>query len=388
MTLPQRATVRDLRIDFFRGLALVMIFVNHLPYSPLSLLTLRNWGLSDSAEVFVLLAGVAASLAYGRIFEQKGYFAGAKAVIARLRTLYLTHLALFVIVGFLCVLGAQSLGDSTYITLFGYEPFFQEPLRRLPEALALMFQPGYLDILPLYVALLAFIPVLVPLSRLHAFAPLAASLLLYGAMQYAPVHLPNTVQDGGVWFFNPFAWQVLFVIGFTIGHFLRTPDEAPRLAPKLRHAITAFSVFYTALAMLVVSPWREIPGYENVWLVDPNLLSVANKSLMHPLRLIDILTKVWLVTQLMPAQAGWLRGALARPLIAMGRHSLPIFATSTVLAVAGGMVIEALPAIPLSAAVNAAGILLMIGAGLFAEMRAKRRKAQKGLVAQNPEAMA
>lgn len=387
MTNPQRATVRDLRIDFFRGLALVMIFVNHLPYSPLSLMTLRNWGLSDSAEVFVLLAGVAASLAYGRIFEQKGYLAGTRAVIARLRTLYLTHLLLFAIVGILCMIGAEWLGDATYITLFGYEPFFQEPLRRLPEALALMFQPGYLDILPLYVALLAFIPLLVPLARLHAFAPLAASLALYAAMQVAPVHLPNTVQDGGVWFFNPLAWQVLFVIGFTMGHVLRNPGTAPRLPTRARQAITAFAVFYTALAVLVVSPWREIPGYENLWLVDPNLLSVANKSLMHPLRLIDILTKVWLVAQLMPAQADWLKGVVARPLVAMGRHSLPIFATSTVLAVGGGMVIEALPEIPLSAAVNAAGILLMVSAGLIAEMRAKRNKA-RALASPPPEAVA
>lgn len=301
MTNPTTTPGRDLRIDFFRGLALVMIFVNHLPYSPLSLATLRNWGFSDSAEVFVLLAGVAAALAYGRIFEQKGYLAGTRAVIARLRTLYAVHLLLFVLIGAICWLGAQALGDSSYLGIFGYAPFFEEPLRRLPEALALMFQPGYLDILPLYVVLLGFIPLLIPLFRLHILAPMAVSLALYITIQWLPVHLPNTVQDGGIWFFNPFAWQVLFVIGFTMGQMIRSPKALPRLPNPLRHTITAFAAFYTALAVLVVGPWREIPGWENAWLVDPNLLAVANKSLLHPLRLLDILTKVWLVAQLIPA---------------------------------------------------------------------------------------
>lgn len=377
MANPTVSPGRDLRIDFFRGLALVMIFVNHLPYSPLSLLTLRNWGLSDSAEVFVLLAGVAAALAYGRIFEQKGYLAGTRAVIARLRTLYLTHLVLFATIGLLCLIGAQSLGDSNYLAIFGYAPFFEEPLRRLPEALALMFQPGYLDILPLYVVLLGFIPLLVPLFRLHMLAPLALSVALYGAMQVSPLHLPNTVQDGGVWFFNPFAWQILFVIGFTMGQFMRSPRPLPKLPTGLRHLITAGAAFYTALAMLVVAPWREIPGFENAWLVDPNLLAVANKSLLHPLRLLDVLTKLWLVAQLIPATSGWLHSLLARPVVAMGRHSLPIFASSTVLAVAGGMVIEGLPEVPLSVAVNTLGILVMLGAGLYAEMRRKTGKATK-----------
>ncbi|MCA0407227.1 MAG: OpgC domain-containing protein [Proteobacteria bacterium] len=381
MNNPTTTPGRDLRIDFFRGLALVMIFVNHLPYSPLSLATLRNWGLSDSAEVFVLLAGVAAALAYSRIFEQKGYLAGTRAVLARVRTLYGVHLLLFALIGVICWLGAQALGDSSYLGIFGYAPFFEEPLRRLPEALALMFQPGYLDILPLYVVLLGFIPLLIPLYRLHMLAPLVVSLVLYAAMQWAPLHLPNTVQDGGVWFFNPFAWQVLFVIGFTMGQMIRSPKARPALPNALRHTITAFAAFYTALAMLVVGPWREIPGWENAWLVDPNLLAVANKSLLHPLRLFDILTKVWLVAQLIPASSAWLHSMLARPVVAMGRHSLPIFATSTVLAVGGGMVIEALPEIPLSVAVNTVGILLMLGAGLYADMRRKpaRAKDQAGV---------
>lgn len=369
MTSPIAKPGRDLRIDFFRGLALVMIFVNHLPYSPLSLFTLRNWGLSDSAEVFVLLAGMAAALAYGRVFEQKDFLAGTRAVLGRIRTLYLTHLVLFGIVGGLCLLGATMLGDRTYLDLLGYAALLSDPLRYAGDSLALMFQPGYLDILPLYVVLLAFVPVLVLLGRMHRFAPLVASLVLYAAMQFSPLHLPNNVRDGGVWFFNPFAWQVLFVIGFTIGQAIRSAQPSRPLTPRLRHAITAAAAFYCALGVLVVGPWREIPGWENAWLVDPNLLALASKSMLHPLRLLDTLAKFWLVVALLPASAGWLQSAVVRPVVAMGRHSLPVFALSTVFAVGGGMVIEALPEAALSGVVNAAGIALMLAIGIGYEVQ-------------------
>jgi len=369
MALMPAKNGRDLRIDFFRGLALVMIFVNHLPYSPLSLFTLRNWGLSDSAEVFVLLAGMAAALAYCRVFQQKDFITGTRAVFKRIRTLYVTHLSLFLIVGGLCLLGAEILGDRTYLELLGYATLLSDPLRHAADSFALMFQPGYLDILPLYVTLLALVPVLVLLSRVHRFAPLVISLLLYATMQVAPLQLPNNVRDGGVWFFNPLAWQALFVIGFTIGQAMQD-QLAPRPLPVgLRHAITALAAFYTALGVLVVGPWREIPGWENAWLADPNLLASASKSMLHPLRLLDTLAKLWLVLVLLPASARWLRSTIVRPVVAMGRHSLPVFALSTVFAVAGGMVIEALPDASLSGAVNIAGILAMLAIGFGYEVQ-------------------
>jgi hypothetical protein len=48
---------RDLRIDFLRGLALLFIFIDHIPDNGLAHFTLRNFGFADAAEVFVLLAG-------------------------------------------------------------------------------------------------------------------------------------------------------------------------------------------------------------------------------------------------------------------------------------------------------------------------------------------
>ena len=55
---------RDHRIDFLRGLALVMIFINHIPGTAYESYTSRNFGFSDAAEGFVLISGISAALAY------------------------------------------------------------------------------------------------------------------------------------------------------------------------------------------------------------------------------------------------------------------------------------------------------------------------------------
>ena len=46
----------DLRIDFFRGLALYMIVFDHIPGDPLSKLTYARIGFSDAAD-FASLTG-------------------------------------------------------------------------------------------------------------------------------------------------------------------------------------------------------------------------------------------------------------------------------------------------------------------------------------------
>src|SRR3982074_2327085 len=54
---------RDLRVDTCRGLALWFIFIDHIPDNALTWLTLRNYGFSDTAEVFVFVSGCTCMLA-------------------------------------------------------------------------------------------------------------------------------------------------------------------------------------------------------------------------------------------------------------------------------------------------------------------------------------
>src|SRR6478752_7375333 len=65
---PGSAAPRDTRLDVLRALALVTIFINHVPGQMLERLTTKNFGFSDAAEAFVLISGIAIGLAYGRTF--------------------------------------------------------------------------------------------------------------------------------------------------------------------------------------------------------------------------------------------------------------------------------------------------------------------------------
>ena len=69
---PQRTSGRNLLLDFFRGWALLIIFVNHIPFNTWSAYTPSRFGLSDAAEIFVFLSGFAAAIAFGRSFRVAG----------------------------------------------------------------------------------------------------------------------------------------------------------------------------------------------------------------------------------------------------------------------------------------------------------------------------
>lgn len=363
------SSTRDLRIDFFRGLALIMIFANHVPGNPLSAFTQRNWGLSDSADVFVLLAGISSALAYGRFFDRGAAGAGVMAVFSRIWSLYIMHLMMFLVIAGLCVLGAERLNDPTYLEILGIDVFLQAPAGFIVDVVTLRFLPGYLDILPLYIVLLAMVPVLVSLTRRHWLLPLLLSVALYGAGNLGGLNLPNT-RTASAWFFNPFAWQLLFVLGFSLGRAMQGQAPLPSFGPHLRRAITAIAVLITLAGIVLAAPWREIKGLENAFLVNPALLGAFSKTNFHPTRLIDLMAKLWLVLLLVPVASRWLRSAIAAPLVWMGQHSLEVFVLGNVLAVTGGILATAYGFHPwLMVAINVVGIGAMLGLAALLEWR-------------------
>src|SRR5438105_9559770 len=91
---------RDTRVDFFRGVALILIFIDHIPGNIFAKFTLTNFGFADAAEIFVFLAGYASFLAYDRAFEH-GWLAGAAKAAGRVRHLYVANLLVLVV----CVAG-------------------------------------------------------------------------------------------------------------------------------------------------------------------------------------------------------------------------------------------------------------------------------------------
>ncbi len=360
------AAARDLRLDFFRGLALIFIFVDHVPGNVFANFTFKNIGFSDAAEIFIFISGYAAALAFGKSFAV-GLGAGTRRVARRIGEIYVAHILLLIV----CVGGigvaARWLENPVYYEFINLVPFAYEPFEAIWRALALNHHLVYLNILPLYIALLAGFPLLVALMRRHPALALGASLALYAAARVTGFNLPSYPNDDG-WFFNPFAWQLLFTIGAVIGHAASRGHSLPR-----SRWLAAAAGGYALFAFVVIAPWTRIPGLDDWRLLPGDLLAGMDKSALSPWRLVHILAMAYLAATFVKADAAWLRGRWARGAVVCGRKSLEIFTLGTVLCfVALFLLVEAGRDLWIQIAINAGGIGLMIAVATWL----LRRKAQ------------
>ena len=364
---------RDMRVDFFRGVALWWIFTDHIPDNWINQFSLRNFALCDSAEVFVLLAGYGAGLAYGRSMDRNGWVYAATDTLKRAWTLYIAHIFLFVVFAAQVSYSATALDRADYLDEIHLDVLGEEPYRAMLEALMLHFQPAYLDILPMYVVLLLLFAAVMPLLRWpHLLALL--SFALYATARLAGINLPSITGDG--WYFNPLTWQLLFILGAIMAY---APAEQPSRA--VRHTVdtlAGLTILFGLVMQFIIWKHPEItahlPGR-----VARALLSV-DKGGLHPFRLISILSLVWTVSRLIPADVGWIRTRWAAPFVLCGQHSLPVFCSGIFLSFLGRMVMEEQDGWWVQVVVNVIGALLLVGVGaLGAYYREKGRGAPKPL---------
>lgn len=348
---------RDLRIDFFRGLALLFIFVDHIPDNAFARVTLRNFGFADAAEVFVLLAGFSAVLAYGRAFEAKGFKAGFSRVFDRVREIYIWHLALIVICGIGLTMAAAYFGNFAYMKNIGVHVFAEDPGRSTVLAALLVNQPNSLNILPLYVVLMLFwLPFVLWLLPRNPWQALVLSIGMWAAANLLSANLPSLQHPKG-WVFNPFAWQLLITIGALTAHFLRK-GQITYSRPMLWAAAA-----YLTFAFLYVAPWTQIPGLEDARVFAPDMLGNIDKTYLSPWRLANVVALGYLVLILLSPQSPWLTRAWATGIERCGRHSLEIFCLGTILSFVGWIVmVEAGDGFALQILVNGFGIGILLGA--------------------------
>lgn len=351
---------RDVRLDMLRGLALLIIFIDHIPGIIFSGMTPQAFGYADAAEAFVLIAGISAYHAYNARMGEVGFVRGSLPILNRVWQLYVTHLALVVLVAGIAAYAARRFADPNYLEAMGFDIFLADPALAIVGVVTLTFLPNYLDILPLYMVALGLLPLVLLAMRVNVAIPLALSFGLYVAAQATGVNLPN-IQASRVWFFNPFAWQFLFVAGVALAH-LGASGALDRFFARKRllQAVTLLAAAYVLLSLVSVAPWRQIPDLANFRLIDPNDLPVADKTNLSPLRLVDAFAKAWLIAALVPRAAGWLSRWPFALLAIAGRQSLPVFVLGLVLSTVAGIVIkEGGYAVSLQAAV------VLVGAGLM-----------------------
>src|SRR5882672_10954983 len=191
---------RELRLDLFRGMALWLIFVDHLPTNILTWLTIRNYGFSDATEIFIFISGYTA-----------GFVVATARILRRVWQIYVAHVFLFTI--FLAEISyvATRFENPLYTEEMGIMDFLKQPDVTIVQALLLRFRPVNMDVLPLYIVLMLFLPLILWLMKWRADVTLALSVLLYAVTWQYDLYL--SAYPNGFWAFNPFAWQLLFVFG-------------------------------------------------------------------------------------------------------------------------------------------------------------------------------
>lgn len=355
---------RDLRLDFFRGLSLFFIFIDHIPNNFLGYFTLRSIAFSDAAEVFIFISGYTAALVYGRSLHQHGALFATAQVYRRVWQLYVAHIFLFVIFTAEVSYAVLAVNNPMYTEESRVGDFLQEPHIAVIKALLLQFQPAFLDILPLYIVLLGFFPlVLVTLER-GAIWALLPSAAIYALTLRHGWTLPAYPADS-VWFFNPLAWQFLFIIGASAGY-ARISGRWP-----FPHGTWLAQLAVTASAALIIINVSWVIH----WVYDPvpaifakQLLSYTlDKTNLAPLRLVNFLALALATVYFVRPETAFLRWRIARPIILCGQHSLYVFCLGIVLAVLGHFALsEFYGELPMQIAVNVIGFALMIGtAGLL-----------------------
>ena len=351
---------RDLRLDFFRGLALVCIFIDHIPENYLTYFTLSAVGFFDAAEVFIFISGFTAALVYGRALAVRGKLIASVQVLRRAWQLYVAHIFLFVIFIAEVSYTVRTFNNPMYNEEMGVGDFLEHPHLAIVQALALQFQPTFLDILPLYIVLLLIFPLVLIGLRLHPLVALAPSAALYLAVQAFGLEMP-AYPPGSVWTFDPLAWQFLFVSGAALGladtrHAALTATSRAKLL-----ALTYWpALAIAATALLIRLSWT----FHGLWDAVPALferqLWPLNKSNLSPVRLISFFAVVVLVARWVPPRARFMESLPARPLVLCGRHSLEIFCLSILLSALGHFLMSEINAgFTMQIGVNVVGIAAM-----------------------------
>ncbi|MFL1460849.1 OpgC domain-containing protein [Roseococcus sp. DSY-14] len=362
---------RDGRADVFRGLALWMIVVNHTPGNVLGQVTLKNWAFADATEIFVLLAGYAGAFAYAGVADREGWAIASARAVRRIGKLYVTHIFLLVVFTAQVGLSAATLDRAAYLDELALDPFAEDPYRTLLEALMLRFQPAFLDILPLYIVLLALLPAMLALRR-RPWLMLALSVLVWAGARQLDLNLPRW-REGG-WFFNPLGWQLLFVLGFLVGQGARGAPSLPWPAPSRALSALAAAILLGCAAVLVTEA-RLPAAMERLPDALPAFLASVDKTALHPLRLLSVLALLWLVARHVPRDAAWLRARWAWPFTAMGRHSLPVFCFGILLSFLARLALEVEDGPAMQWAVNILCLAALMLTGLLADWQQERPRA-------------
>src|SRR4051812_29458341 len=325
---------RDLRLDLFRGLANWLMFLGHVSTSVLAWFSFRNYGFSDGADLFVFISGYTSALVFGRRMIEGGFVFGTTRLLRRVWQIYAAHILLFVFylasVHFL----SSRFNAPGLIDRFNVAPLLNAPVETITQGLLLRYKPLNLDVLPLYVVLMgAFPPVLWLMLRYRNWVMLGSVLLYFAARQFG-WNLPS--YPSGVWYFNPFAWQILFVLGAWLA--LGGADTLHFLVRS--RIVLGFAAIYLLFAAAVTLA-AQLPELQGLF---PRAVFEAfnpnDKTNLAPYRFLHLAILIIVVVRLIPIDAPGLQAAIWHPLVKCGQQSLEVFCVGIYLSVLASFILQ------------------------------------------------
>ena len=341
-----------------------IILLAHTPGNAWTSWIPARWGFSDATEMFVFCSGMASAIAFGRTFDRAGLGLGTVRVGFRIWQVYWAHIGMFFAIAMmLAAIDQTGAYDKVYIGTLNLWKFFAEPGPQLVGLFTLSYVPNYFDILPMYMVVLALMPLVVALARISRALGAALVILLWLAAQERlltmvglgglHLNLPAEPWSERQWFFNPFGWQLVFFTGFAL---MRGWIPAPPINKALlivAGVIVIANVPLSNIGVRAVS--REWFGlaFENNPVIE---WRVANKGLIDKsdfgiLRYVHFLALAYLGYALAGHKGARLMAhgtSLAArvwenilPLIMkVGQQSLAVFIVSMVLARVNGFVLD------------------------------------------------
>jgi hypothetical protein len=348
-------------VDFWRGFALVSIFINHVPGIYYSRFTHANFSVSDSADLFVFLAGWSVRLLIGSGDRQLPVRHVVLRLSERAFQIYAAQILIAMLAIAMLAAAAILLANPLLLEWHNAAAVFNDPVATHIGLVLITHQLGYFDILPLYVVLMLMAPGIATLDR---FAPnwvLPLSATLYCATLAVPIPMPTWPLDGQ-WFFNPLAWQFVFVLGFVLA------KEEGVGGLVRRHIIPIRVVALLIVVGLFFVAWNNW-WYDPTKMPQPRLFFILDKTYATPLRLIQFLSLVAVFSITFPF-IRWAVPWLVYFFSMLGRNSLPVFCMGSLLSLAGQITRFVYRGyISVDTVVVIVGIIIMMLTAWFSEWR-------------------
>jgi len=371
-TLPDKG--RDLRLDLFRGIANWAIFLDHIPDNVVNWITTRNYGFSDAADLFVFISGYTASFVYARMMIERGFVVGATRLFKRVWQLYVAHIVLFVIYIVAIAFLAVRFGDSEIINDFNVAGLIDHATDTLGQGLLLKFKPVNLDVLPLYIVLMGFFPPVLWMMLRQPDLTMLASIALWLLARYFGWNF--RAYPAGTWYFDPYAWQVLFLFGSwcALGGARRAMNLIT--APITLYVCIAYLLF--ALVMTMAGRFADFGAMFPDWLY--SAFNPNDKTYLAPYRFIHFVVIVIMVIRFIPKDWPPLEWKVFDPPIVCGQQSLAVFCVGVFLSfVAHFLLSLSSGSIFVQILVSLAGIAIMTTVAYYISWSKRQDKAPKAV---------